>query len=320
MFRKTFSLVLICLVILLAFAACGESAAPPVQTENNGKYASVSSWERDGKVHIAIYEDGTKSEGEPHTLDGLNVCTVCGSEVWDFGDFVTVYNYDSYGALIRQSEYDADGKLQYECKSEIEYDENGNLLSDRFYVNGILESESEYALSRDGESRTVKYTVYYEDGSKTLHLYDEEGNLSETFMYEADGNLFAKTDYESKYDADGFPFIAKETTVFADGTSGVQEYNEHMDYVFIGEYDENGTALLEDSYEYTYDEEGRKMGTKEYSFGVLIREVVNGLVVEDDGWWTYQAKETVYNEDGTKTVYEYNENDELIKTTTYGAE
>ncbi len=311
MLRKVLSLILVCLLALTAFAACGETVAETdeVTQTNDGRFV----WERDGSTHWKVYEDGTTSSPEEHTLDDLDVCTACKSQIWDFGNGVNVYDYDEQGNTVRTSEYDENGRLVYEDKYEYEYDADGNCIKDTCYVNGVLSSVTEYAINADGEMVTCAYTGYREDGSTSVCSYDDFGNITEILDYDADGNLWATTDYLYKADENGDLYTAKETTLFSDGTSSIYEYNEHCDYTVIGEYDADGNAVLEDSYEYTYDEEGRTMGVKEYSFGVLKREVVKGLFIEEDGWFTYDLYETVYNEDGTKTVYEYDENGNLVK-------
>lgn len=314
MFKKILTTALVCTLLLTVFTACTGDKKP------NETLVTDGAWYRNAKEHWQLLENGEKTAVTAHTLADGNVCTVCGSEIWDFGDSVYVYDYNEYGDMVRNTEYDAEGNVLYYTESEYEYDADGNCIRDTYYVNGVLDGVTEYAVGADGEIRTANYTGYYEDGARSVHTYDEEGNLIKVLTYEGDGSVRAETDYEYATEADDVNYASKEITKFADGTGSVYEHNEMNDLTFVGEYDADGNAVLDVRYEYTYDEEGRKMYIKEYSFGVPVREVTKGLFVEEDGWWTYDATEIVYNADGTKTVYEYNENGDVLQETVYGAD
>ena len=70
------------------------------------------------------------------------------------------------------------------------------------------------------------------------------------------------------------------------------------------------------TYEYTYDENHHRTNTKLYENGRFATETE--FAYSTDGW-TYMWRVTVYNEDGSRTVYEYDENEALVSTTEYGA-
>ena len=84
-------------------------------------------------------------------------------------------------------------------------------------------------------------------------------------------------------------------------------------------YDADGNVTSTESWEYTYDDNGFITREKAYADGVLNTETVYKIVIEDDGMFSYPETVTTYNEDGSKTVCVYDENDELISETKYDA-
>ena len=105
----------------------------------------------------------------------------------------SLYEYDSLGNKIKVTQYDAYGVLQ--GNTEYEYDKNGILTKE----TSVYDNEkTEYEYDKNGK---ITLEVYYdEDGSldsKEEYKYDEFGNELLCTRYEADGSVAEKR--ESKY-------------------------------------------------------------------------------------------------------------------------
>ena len=169
------------LTALLLLAGCsgestgsaGRAGSGDVSPENTHVHAAAERWERDAKEHWHLCGCGEKMDIGEHTLDDMFFCAVCGSEVQDYGDTVDVYTYNEQGDPLQTTSYDADGAVLSDQSWEYEYDENGGKKTERSYNNGVLAEVTEYVPGADGESRTVKYTSYNEDGSYFVNEYDE---------------------------------------------------------------------------------------------------------------------------------------------------
>lgn len=202
---------------------------------------SAEGWELNAREHWQICECGEAINTAAHSLDENSKCSVCGAEIWDFGDFVDVHTYTQYGDSLRITSYDADGSV-------------------------ASETWSEYGFTADGESYETKNTMIDADGIKYIGEYNEQRDMTAWFCYDADGNL-----------------------------------------------------VTEERYEFEYDTEGRKQVKRAYVSGTLTQELIYKLVTEEDGWMNYPGTVIDYHDDGSKTVTEYDENDEIISATTYDA-
>lgn len=105
----------------------------------------------------------------------------------------SLYEYDSLGNKIKVTQYDAYGGLL--GNTEYEYDKNGILTKETSVYDN---KKSEYEYDKNGK---ITLEVYYdEDGSldsKEEYKYDEFGNELLCTRYEADGSVAEKR--ESKY-------------------------------------------------------------------------------------------------------------------------
>lgn len=115
----------------------------------------------------------------------------------------TVETYDEAGELIREAFYGADGKKAYEYDVEYLYDDEGNLTATEKREKGVLKQKLIYEYDEEGYvklektyegDRLVKeveytatdfymyeskITTYNEDGTATVEVFDENGNLTE---------------------------------------------------------------------------------------------------------------------------------------------
>ncbi len=303
------------LAVLLMISGCKQNQ--PEDTKPTHAPQTQLQWDRDAKEHWRPGADGEKLDAAAHTLEE-DVCTVCGSGIVDFGESVYVYNYNEHEDQIRNSAYE-NGVLVTDWVTEYEYDDAGNYVSVKYYENGTLYQVDGYTVNADGENVIFKCTNYFE-GSYTTTEYDEHGNASIDYCYDADGVQTEEIHYEYELDENGDYYIFRST--YADlqnNTTTVECFNVQGDVISNVFY--QGEEQVEASYyEYRYDEEGRTIYVGTSDDKMLLEEVFYGVFEETDGWYTYMQKYVIYKEDGTKTVTEFNENEEPINKTVYDAE
>ncbi|MBQ1256751.1 MAG: hypothetical protein IIW08_00905 [Clostridia bacterium] len=87
--------------------------------------------------------------------------------------------------------------------------------------------------------------------------------------------------------------------MFEDGTCDITNYNEYEDIVRNSYYEADGMMLDDYVYIYSYDEDGNKLSSLTYYFGILIEEAEYGL----DPFGDSVLKKTIgYNDDGSESV------------------
>ena len=219
-----------------------------------------------------------------------------------------------------------------------EYDEYGNLVyAVTFDTDGTpaFESFSTYLMSAEGYYYEASKSSLFADGATFYYEYDEYGNPTRTVNVEADGTVWEdstcqyqyengtlrwKKQYfgevltlEVHYNEDGF--AAMETEFFDDGSRIITEYNSYTDPVIITFYAADGTVETVQTYEYEYDDNLNWIIVRAYTDGTLV---IQTEYATDDNWH-YACRETLYEEDGSYIVYEFNIYEELISATSYNA-
>ena len=199
------------------------------------------------------------------------------------GQLYTVY--DERGNQIEHTitEWDADGNVTFEQKWVYTYDENDTLRKEEMYINGYLDSVTEY-----NENGVIsRKTEHYPYGT-FVHEYDERGFEIAATDYNLDGTVCEKWVYE-RYD-NGQAKV--RLRYYADGTLREQtEFTENGLETFWEFYAEDGTVeqkftysapgVKSESVHYLetggkevvrYDDHGREMQFETYdSQNVLIR-------------------------------------------------
>jgi len=303
--KKLFTVLLACAMLISVLSAC--SSHSHTESEN---------WMADATGHWKTCGGcDEKLQSGNHTLNDESKCTVCGSEIIDLDDSISIYIYDEHDNPVRMAEYDADGKLLTETVYEYEYDSDGNIKKSKETIDGRLNCETEYTVS-DGESIETKYTQYNEDGSYFINEYDSNGNVIKMIDYDAEGNVTLQTDSEYAQSGDGEWYEVSRTEVYADSTKIKAEYNEHSDNTARTVYDADGNETSNETWEYTYDDNGFKATEKAYENGKLKEEKIYKTIVKDDEMSNYAETVITYNEDGSKTVCVYNEKEELVSEKT----
>lgn len=324
--KKT-ALILVGILLCTALTACATPGDEntdmntPDTTEHT--HIAIGGWERNAKEHWQLCEDGEKLNVGAHTLNDEDICTVCGSSVLSYDDGkASVSDYDEHGDQIRHTYYAADGTK-------------------------ISETFTEYATDADGNCYEVKSTEYqYIYGKVYIGEYNEYGDQTARTISDLDGNVEHTDRFEREYNDEGEPIwlkvyandvLVQEVTGFKtyvdedsymrfpeavidyweDGTRIVTAYRDDGEVATETYYKADGTVEKEITYIYESDSEGNRTSIKAYESEHLIKESEYAL---DEYGWSYKAKETEYYEDGSKTVYEYDEDGELVSETKYDAE
>lgn len=317
MFKKVMTLGICGVLAVSLLTACKQDDAVQTTEDVHKEHTASAQWERDGRQHWNPCDCGGKANAAAHELDDASVCTICGSEVWAFDDgSAYVYNYNEKGDIIRDSGYDAEGLREYDQTFDYEYDAQGNMLVSKQYADDILAEEISYAVNASGEKVPVKQTGYYLDGTWAVNEYDENGNVVKMFTYDENDAVTYQCDITYAKTENGDTYEAGKTEIFEGGSKIVSAYNEHGDILKWLVYDADGTMTDDQQSEYVYDG-NTLISSKFFVDGVLASESEYG---QDADGYNYIAKETEYNEDGSKMVYEYDADGELIKETAFDAE
>ena len=260
---------------------------PPVHT-----CEAEGGWQIDLNNHWKLCRCGeTVDTGAHEMVNGS--CAVCSAEIFsnDFTGDTYLWMYDENGMVLSKLHYSADGKLLSSLSWEYGFDDNGELLWEKEYMDGLL------------------YRHY---------TYDAYGHIVTEDYYAEDGSVEEAYRYDWVYDADGDPVSKKEycnDVLYYEGTFHPelgQSYPEEEIW-----YGEDGSR---ERYEYTYDDNGNVLLEVRYEDDVLAYKCY--YVVESTiyGEWSYPAQEYAYNEDGSYTLTEYDPEGEILRQENYDAE
>lgn len=313
--KKLFFSALTAAMVMAAVTGC--ASGEPAHT-----HAPQDGWDRNGTEHWQNCACGEKLESAAHTLDDAGVCSVCGSEVLDWGDgTIDVYNYDDAGNYTHQSSFSKGGELLQEYIYEREYDADGNLTLEKVLLDGVLAEEYLYTTDENGTWQSG-YVIHYDDGSKTVGGYDVEGNIILTQAYDAAGELEHEARSEFAVSDSGVSYEANCTELYADGTKVYAEYTQYGDHTLREFYAADGTLESSESCEYGYNSEGQRTWVREYENGVLTYEILNYAECSgsDGSWWRYPENTVEYFENGTKMATFYGPDTEAARKTWYNAE
>jgi YD repeat-containing protein len=142
-----------------------------------------SEYDKNGyKIRELWYDDNGKLKNYSSTFinDSIGNPLV---EIDDDGD-KEYYTYDANGKMIKK-------KRSYSYDT-YEYDKNGNLIEEKMSVGGYG-SPLVFKYHYDSNNRIIRRDN--SGGSYWENKYDEEGKISESFMYEQGGKLIKKNKY-----------------------------------------------------------------------------------------------------------------------------
>ena len=328
--KKT-ALILAGIVLSTALVACttpgeaGKETTAQTETEalTEHTHTATGGWERNAKEHWQVCEDGEKLNAAEHTFNEESICTVCKSMV-DMTDDGEAYvnTYDEQNNLIRYTYYGSDGSVISEILTEYATDAEGNYyekkLTEYDYANSAIYI-SEYNEYEDQTARTVTdLDGKVQQKDRFDREYNDDGEVVWEKTYTNDVLVQEIPGYKTYTDGDySMRFPESVIDYCEDGSKLVTEYNDRGEVGKETSYKADGTVEMELNYVYEYDAEGNYKCIQTYNGETLIKD--SKYAVSADGW-SYMAKETEYHEDGTKTVREYNENDELISESKYDAD
>jgi len=295
--KKLIAWFLVSLVLLCA--ACAEAPVLP-----------VFEWEHNGQDHWQLDASGAVINQGAHQLEDGWLCSICGGEVLDWGDGTfDVTDYDAYGNMLRISSYDEAGELTYQNLHVLTCNEDGIVLKDVEYIDGILYGESIYTVSADGEQIPVIATVWNDDGTTSINKYDEQGNCVFAAVYEENGELLFETISEFALADDGRYYECSTTSRYASGETFYQESNQYGDPLRTLNTSDDGTPWADYTYEYEY-KNGSKVWSRQYTSGVLSWEEY----FDDEG---NCVKDIEYLEDGSSIVTLFNALGDATTSTSY---
>lgn len=295
-------------------------------------------WERDPVNHWQLDAAGALVNQGAHTMDEeTQRCTVCGCELLDWGDGeIDVTDYDEYYNVLRYTSYQG-GEVATEIIHLYTYNEDGLVLTDKEYVDGVLYGDSVFIAGPEGEQIPVKGTYYNDDGTVAINEYDEHGNCTYAALFDDQGAVIFENISEYALNDQDWYYECKTTSRFDTGETFYSETNQYGDPTRTLNTYADGTPWADTVYEYAY-EEGVKLWCKQYSFGALTWEehydefgncIQETEYLEDGGTIVTQTSEqgdastiTEYAPDGTvlsvSTVeYEYNDNEEPLAIRIY---
>ncbi|MBR3952667.1 MAG: hypothetical protein IKJ82_03530 [Oscillospiraceae bacterium] len=282
---KKFPMLVFALIIAFAvFSGCSESEEP-------GTVIPEVIWDYDPFEHWQNGENGEKLNAAEHEMGEDFLCKICSCRINDLGG----------------GSYSING-----------YDENGNTVSFKEYQNGNLLSESELTADEEGNFITTHFVLYDPDGSKIVIRYNENGDILEEKGYSPDGSLYFENINEYALSDEGFSLL--KSSLYTDYTEKLKfesVYNEHNDCIIYTTYGLSGIKISSLESEYEYDEEGRKIYGKTTEYKRLKNEYFFDYYEDENGTQSYCCKEIYYNEMGGHTVFEYNQNGEVLSETCY---
>jgi len=301
-------------------------------------------YDADGNKLTEVYYNGETLSAEYEYKQNSSGETYLAKDTSYFEDGSSSVNeYDEHGNSLYFANIDAEGNVW--DAAEYTYNNDGSWMGEKNYIDGVLAAEREYAvIDPDMGHQLIKEITYNEDGSwmgaeydlyqnlvieihtnadgtveldrRFEHTYDTDGNKTLTRTYD-NGVLVEEQEFRFGSDEDGsWSMSGKTTTYHEDGSKTVSDSDPEATWSSETTYDAAGNVVEELRYEYLKDENGEDVGSKGYKNGKLFVEtqLTTGPNGEPGMLWTD------YNDDGTKTVTELDENLETVKRTVYDAD
>lgn len=286
----------------------GESTVQAKETytyDALGKVSNIECWEynENGRVIRSVGYNRYKKLDREYTAVYDEDGRIVKSTSIHYDDEYTRYErlYDAWGTEVVENRYNADGSFRGGDRKEIQYSENGDVLSERkFYIDSEGRQIPSWESTYD-ENGDLTSLHDYERGVLVRQMeseYDESGKLKRRWwgfyhdildraVYAADGDRLV-----SEYDADG-----KETYF-------VYKYNEDGELALYikAYYDEDGHEILRQY----YDEDGQTTSWYETQYNAEGQEI-SYCEYWRDGTLEY-GRRTEYGAN-RKTVYRYEDGD-----------
>lgn len=112
------------------------------------------------------------------------------------------YTYDSNGNMLTSKMYYYDGRVGDEMRYT--YDSNGNLLTETLYnPDGSSRLCAEYTYNNNILTEKWEYNISWGTEDKIHEIYDERGNVIESYVYNGNDELLSHTSYTYEYAENG---------------------------------------------------------------------------------------------------------------------
>lgn len=313
-----------------------------VLTDERMEYVYIA----DGKyTSMKAYNNGFLYSSYEYDLDSAGAIYMATQTSYFEDGSYQIDTYDENFNTLRTVYYDAIEKS--ETDHRYAYSEDGTRMTEQTYQDGTLTYEQELLWNNEYECfwDTIAERSYGEDGS-LAYTYDDSGNPLSEIHYKPDGSLDVEYAYENTYDLSGdliqirtftngrltqeteyingtdpdgstWSRSGKTTYYHEDGSKLVYDSDIESTWSTEITYDANGNVTHELRYEYLYNENGDSIGSRGYENGRLFTAYDSIL---DENGETIGVRNTDYREDGSKVVYEYDENFELLKEISYAAD
>jgi antitoxin component YwqK of YwqJK toxin-antitoxin module len=284
---------MLALVMILSLCACSNSGKTEEKDDEKEGGGSKGGTTTVGKLTEVVMTE-TSSNGSTNTMKA-------------------VLEYDDNQKLIATKTY-LNGKLEFDATYDKDIEKP--LLEVMYDDDGKEHARYEYSYTYDANGNCLEQTERYTDSNgnsdfdKIVKTYDANGNVLTSKEYD-DGELF--WEYSYTYTATGK--IATRTEVryeeneeHSNDTYSYDEHDNLLSIVTDGEY-----GLSTDTYENTYDENGKLVEVKVYDDGTLEKY----KKYDADGNCTLNVSyEPYYGDEIWRTESTY-ENGKLVKEVEY---
>lgn len=298
----------------------------------DGKGNMVSMDSYSNGFHFASYEYAAGPDGSMY----MSAMT----SYFEDGSYQTD-TYDENANTLRSVYYDAIEKIENDHRYT--YSEDGSRMTEQTYQDGTLIYEQELRWDNKTESWEVSAEWAYGDDGSMAYTYDDSGNPLSEIHYKPDGSLIVEYAYENVYDhsdnliqirtftngkltqeteyvhgtdPDGGSWTRSGKTTYYNPDGSKLVYDSDLESTWSTEitYDANGKVTHELRYEYLYNENGDSIGSRGYENGRLFTAYDTLL---DKNGEAVGVLNTEYREDGSKIVYEYDQNFDLVSEMNY---
>ena len=231
----------------------------------------------------AWYDDGTWAQNEYDEYGNCIRAVSCAADDSILSEIISEYKRGDWGWFYesKRTTYMDDAVFMHE------YNEHGDTLRSQISDGGMIVSD-------------YTYEYEYQDGAKLQSKAYSQGRLIRASVYDPESGT-----------------LIKETEYYDDNTVTISEFNLIGDPLTILFLAADGTVEMTQTFEYVYDEYDSQLSCKAYVNGALVLHTEYAYA--EDGW-TYIARETMYNEDGSYTVVLFNEDEELVSETNHDAQ
>lgn len=265
-----------------------------------------------------------------------------------YGEEKFVYLYDENNDCVSIIQYDASGEVAHLGEFEYTYDDLGNCILKKEFVNGNIVHEYEYSYGTNDPTYIYrsKHVYYDANGYKYVTFYNEQGYVTKEIYYDNDGEIDYECDHEYTFDDKGNMLSEREYTdgalcreyEYSCGTSNpdstymskrtdylngsptrVEIYNEDGETISEIEYDADGKVIYTHTFKYEYDDNGKLLKRHEYENERLV-ETLEYAYCPDGSGNIYFNKLITYYEDSSYRIVVYNTLGEIVSDTHYFAD